>query len=77
MCDGGGAAAAQQSAPRPAEGTAVDPIALEPVDDVVVTMLMDNSYDGLMAAPHRAAGPGSTGCRPSRHPSRSGGRSPG
>ena len=36
-------------APRPAEGTAVDPITLEPVDEVVVTMLMDNSYDGLMA----------------------------
>lgn len=49
MCDGGGSeAAARQSAPRPAEGPAVDPIALEPVDDVVVTMLMDNSYDGLM-----------------------------
>ncbi|RBY81341.1 MBL fold metallo-hydrolase [Blastococcus sp. TF02-09] len=49
MCDGGGSeAAARRSAPRPAEGPAVDPIALEPVDDVVVTMLMDNSYDGLM-----------------------------
>jgi 7,8-dihydropterin-6-yl-methyl-4-(beta-D-ribofuranosyl)aminobenzene 5'-phosphate synthase len=48
VCDGGGEVA-QRSAPRPAEGTAVDPIALEPVDEVVVTMLMDNSYDGLMA----------------------------
>ena len=48
MCDGGGVAAAQRSAPRPAEGAAVDPIALEPVDEVVVTVLMDNSYDGLM-----------------------------
>jgi 7,8-dihydropterin-6-yl-methyl-4-(beta-D-ribofuranosyl)aminobenzene 5'-phosphate synthase len=49
MCGGGGSeAAARRSAPRPAEGPAVDPIALEPVDDVVVTMLMDNSYDGLM-----------------------------
>jgi len=38
MRDDGGAAAAQRSAPRPAEGTAVDPIALEPVDDLVVTM---------------------------------------
>jgi 7,8-dihydropterin-6-yl-methyl-4-(beta-D-ribofuranosyl)aminobenzene 5'-phosphate synthase len=27
----------------------VDPIALEPVDEVLLTMLMDNSYDGLMA----------------------------
>jgi 7,8-dihydropterin-6-yl-methyl-4-(beta-D-ribofuranosyl)aminobenzene 5'-phosphate synthase len=49
VCDDGGAAAAQRSAPRPAAGTAVDPIPLEPVDEVVVTMLMDNSYDGLMA----------------------------
>jgi 7,8-dihydropterin-6-yl-methyl-4-(beta-D-ribofuranosyl)aminobenzene 5'-phosphate synthase len=49
MCDGGGHYAAQRSAPRPAEGTAVDPITLEPVDEVVLTMLMDNSYDGLMA----------------------------
>jgi 7,8-dihydropterin-6-yl-methyl-4-(beta-D-ribofuranosyl)aminobenzene 5'-phosphate synthase len=49
MCDGGGSdAAARRSAPRPAEGQAVDPISLEPVDDVVITMLMDNSYDGLM-----------------------------
>jgi 7,8-dihydropterin-6-yl-methyl-4-(beta-D-ribofuranosyl)aminobenzene 5'-phosphate synthase len=54
VCDDGGAAAAQRSAPRPAEGTAVDTISLEPVDDVVVTMLMDISYDGLMAD----AGPG-------------------
>ena len=49
MCDGGGSGAARRSAPRPAEGTAVDPIALAPVDELVVTMLMDNSYDGLMA----------------------------
>jgi 7,8-dihydropterin-6-yl-methyl-4-(beta-D-ribofuranosyl)aminobenzene 5'-phosphate synthase len=34
--------------PRPAEGEAVDPIALEPVDEVIVTTLVDNSYDGLM-----------------------------
>ena len=32
------------------EGAAVDPIELEPVDEVVVTMLMDNSYDGLLGA---------------------------
>jgi 7,8-dihydropterin-6-yl-methyl-4-(beta-D-ribofuranosyl)aminobenzene 5'-phosphate synthase len=49
VCDAGSPAAAQQAAPRAAAGTAVDPITLEPVDDVVVTMLMDNSYDGLMA----------------------------
>jgi 7,8-dihydropterin-6-yl-methyl-4-(beta-D-ribofuranosyl)aminobenzene 5'-phosphate synthase len=36
------------SMPRPVESGAVDPIALEPVDEVVVTTLVDNSYDGLM-----------------------------
>jgi 7,8-dihydropterin-6-yl-methyl-4-(beta-D-ribofuranosyl)aminobenzene 5'-phosphate synthase len=49
VCEDGGPAEAQRSAPRPAEGTAVDPIALESVDEVVVTVLVDNSYDGLMA----------------------------
>src|SRR5262245_57437057 len=34
--------------PRPVEGDPVDPIVLEPVDEVVVTTLVDNSYDGLM-----------------------------
>jgi 7,8-dihydropterin-6-yl-methyl-4-(beta-D-ribofuranosyl)aminobenzene 5'-phosphate synthase len=37
------------SMPRPIEGEAVDPITLEPVDEVVITTLVDNSYDGLMA----------------------------
>jgi 7,8-dihydropterin-6-yl-methyl-4-(beta-D-ribofuranosyl)aminobenzene 5'-phosphate synthase len=37
------------AAPREATGEAVDPIVLEPVDEVVVTTLVDNSYDGLMA----------------------------
>jgi 7,8-dihydropterin-6-yl-methyl-4-(beta-D-ribofuranosyl)aminobenzene 5'-phosphate synthase len=27
----------------------VDPIALEPVDEIVITTLMDNSYDALRA----------------------------
>jgi len=35
--------------PRPVVGDAVDPITLEPVDEVVITTLVDNSYDGLMA----------------------------
>jgi 7,8-dihydropterin-6-yl-methyl-4-(beta-D-ribofuranosyl)aminobenzene 5'-phosphate synthase len=49
MCDDSGdVQAARRSAPRPAEGAAVDPVTLEPVDEVVVTMLMDNSFDGLM-----------------------------
>jgi 7,8-dihydropterin-6-yl-methyl-4-(beta-D-ribofuranosyl)aminobenzene 5'-phosphate synthase len=34
--------------PRVVEGAAVDPILLEPVDELVITMLVDNSYDGLM-----------------------------
>jgi len=34
--------------PRPAEGDAVDPIRLEPVDEVVVTTLVDNSFDALL-----------------------------
>ncbi len=36
------------SLPRPAEGTAVDPIALEPVDSLTVTTLVDNVFDGLL-----------------------------
>jgi 7,8-dihydropterin-6-yl-methyl-4-(beta-D-ribofuranosyl)aminobenzene 5'-phosphate synthase len=49
MCDGTGTPTeVTASTPRPAEGTAVDPIALEPVDEVVITTLMDNSYDALM-----------------------------
>ncbi len=51
MCDDHGHDhhAADHSAPRAVDGDAVDPIELEPVDEVVVTMLMDNSYDGLLA----------------------------
>jgi 7,8-dihydropterin-6-yl-methyl-4-(beta-D-ribofuranosyl)aminobenzene 5'-phosphate synthase len=30
------------------QGSAADPIALEPVDDVVVTTLVDNVYDALL-----------------------------
>lgn len=39
---------AAATAPRPAPGTAVDPIALIPVDSVSVTTLVDNVYDGLL-----------------------------
>ncbi len=49
MCDGGGSPTKVAAIlPRPAEGTAVDPIALEPVDEVVITTLVDNSFDALM-----------------------------
>ena len=34
--------------PHPAAGSAADPIALEPADDVVVTTLVDNVYDALL-----------------------------
>ena len=36
------------AAPRPVTGTAVDPIALAPVDEVTVTTLVDNVYDALL-----------------------------
>jgi len=49
MCDGGGSLTeVAATLPRPAEGTAVDPIALEPVDEVRITTLVDNSFDALM-----------------------------
>jgi 7,8-dihydropterin-6-yl-methyl-4-(beta-D-ribofuranosyl)aminobenzene 5'-phosphate synthase len=37
------------SRPQPASGDAVDPIALAPVDEVLVTTLVDNVYDALLA----------------------------
>lgn len=39
---------AHASSPRPIIGDVVDPVALEPVDEVTVTMLVDNTYDGLL-----------------------------
>ena len=41
--------------PRPAPGSAVDPIALEPADEVVITTLVDNVFDALLAGDERAA----------------------
>lgn len=52
MCsDDGGSAAA--SRPRPAEGPAVDPVALTPVDEIVVTTLVDNCFDALLVGDER------------------------
>ena len=36
--------------PHPVVGGVADPIALEPVDDLVVTTLVDNVYDALLAS---------------------------
>jgi 7,8-dihydropterin-6-yl-methyl-4-(beta-D-ribofuranosyl)aminobenzene 5'-phosphate synthase len=44
---------ARASAPRPAPGPAVDPIALEPVDAVEITTLVDNVFDGLLTDDER------------------------
>ncbi|MEU6132272.1 MBL fold metallo-hydrolase [Saccharopolyspora sp. NPDC047091] len=50
MCDATSAGAAEVHRIRPREcaGTAVDPIRLEPVDEVRITVLMDNSFDALL-----------------------------
>jgi 7,8-dihydropterin-6-yl-methyl-4-(beta-D-ribofuranosyl)aminobenzene 5'-phosphate synthase len=52
MCDAAtaGAEDAALVAPRPVLGEAVDPIGLEPVDEVVVTTLVDNVYDALLTS---------------------------
>ncbi|WP_448626801.1 MBL fold metallo-hydrolase [Geodermatophilus sp. URMC 64] len=55
MCGGGDAVAT--AAPRAAPGPAVDPIALEPVDEVLVTTLVDNVFDALLAGGDRVARP--------------------
>ncbi len=41
------------STPRPATGSAVDPIALEPIDEIVITTLVDNTYDALLVSDNR------------------------
>ena len=45
---------AATAVPRAATGSAVDPIALEPVDEIVITTLVDNVYDGLLEGDERA-----------------------
>ena len=39
--------------PRPAPGPAVDPIVLKPVDEIVISTLVDNTYDALLAGDQR------------------------
>src|ERR1700755_2286207 len=61
MCDDSATAAnVSASVPREALGTAVDPIALAPVDEITITTLVDNTYDALMgdAGPARRVGMG-------------------
>ena len=48
MCTDGDVRQAQAAGPRPVLGEAADPITLGPVDEVRVTTLVDNVYDGLL-----------------------------
>ncbi len=53
MCTADDGLRAAAAVPRPAPGSAVDPIALEPVDEVSVTTLVENTYDGLLTDDER------------------------
>jgi 7,8-dihydropterin-6-yl-methyl-4-(beta-D-ribofuranosyl)aminobenzene 5'-phosphate synthase len=54
MCDAlAGPRQVARAAPRPATGQATDPITLEPVDEVVITTLVDNVYDALLTGDKR------------------------
>lgn len=46
---------ARASAPRPATGPAVDPIDLTPVEEVVITTLVDNVFDALLPGDARTS----------------------
>ncbi|MGW4519098.1 MBL fold metallo-hydrolase [Streptomyces sp. NPDC004393] len=69
MCLAPGTAAEAASAtPRPAFGPAVDPIHLEPVDEVEITILVDNVYDALLGGDERTRrAPFSVGAEPAPH----------
>jgi 7,8-dihydropterin-6-yl-methyl-4-(beta-D-ribofuranosyl)aminobenzene 5'-phosphate synthase len=54
MCDTSTSAGRSiEGIPRPATGSAIDPIALEAVDEVVITTLVDNVYDALLTGDQR------------------------
>ena len=56
--------------PHQVVGSAADPIALEPVDDAVVTTLVDNVYDALLTGDNitRAPLPAGTAKAPQSEP---------
>ncbi|MEV0660216.1 MBL fold metallo-hydrolase [Actinomadura luteofluorescens] len=60
MCEtAGGTGEAAASMPRPVRGEAVDPVALEPVDEVEIVTLVDNVYDALLGDDERTRRAGS------------------
>ncbi|MFG2306569.1 MBL fold metallo-hydrolase [Actinacidiphila glaucinigra] len=69
MCDTTNASTreAELSAPRPVPGSAVDPITLQPVDEVRVTVLMDNTFDALLVGDEHTT---RTGFGPATTPAR-------
>ena len=60
-----------EAVPRAADGAAVDPIALEPVDEIVITTLVDNVYDALLTSDERTTRAPFRGRRGSSAPVRS------
>ena len=61
MCAEAGEREAVTSLPQPVTGDAVDPITLEPVDEVVVTTLVDNFFDALLPGDDRVTRAGFVG----------------
>jgi 7,8-dihydropterin-6-yl-methyl-4-(beta-D-ribofuranosyl)aminobenzene 5'-phosphate synthase len=56
MCEGHASPAeVAQGVPRPAEGPAVDPIRLEPVDEIRITTLVENVFDALLVGDERVS----------------------